>query len=152
MQAEISGIKEPPEPNLFRPHPNLDDSINAAICQSEIDGGVHLDDLFPGAILHIRTRNNTYKMEYKGNGQAMISGHPEICPEPVLFQIHGSTYGTPMLWLRFIGRGMRLELGYPEGGNIVLTSTIQEIKEISPGQPLFVCNWTHPAAMQNRAA
>ena len=39
-----------------------------------------------------------------------------------------------------------------EGGNIVLTSTIQEINEISPGQPLFVCNWSHPAAMQNRAA
>ena len=112
----------------FRPHPNFDDGINRAICQSEIDGGVSLDELPVGAILDVRTSNNIYRIENRGDGEVMISGHPEICPTPVLVSFHGSTWGTPMLKMRFIGREMRMEFFHPEKG-LVRTSRVREISE-----------------------
>jgi hypothetical protein len=112
----------------FRPHPNFDDAINRAICQSEIEGGVSLDELPVGAVLNVQTSNNLYRIEHRGDGEVLISGHPEICPEPVLVSFHGSTWGTPMLKIRFIGRDMRMEFFHPERG-IVRTSRVREIQE-----------------------
>jgi hypothetical protein len=112
----------------FRPHPNFDDAINRAICQSEMDGGVGLDELPIGAVLDVQTANNMYQIENRGDGEVMISGHPEICPEPVLVSFHGSTWGTPMLKVRFIGREMHMEFHHPEKG-IVRTSRVRDIWE-----------------------
>jgi hypothetical protein len=112
----------------FRPHPNFDEAINRAICQSEIEGGVSLDELPVGAVLDVQTSNNLYRIEHRGDGEVLISGHPEICPEPVLVNFHGSTWGTPMLKIRFIGRDMRMEFFHPERG-IVRTSRVREIQE-----------------------
>src|SRR5437762_2913876 len=107
----------------FQPHPNFDDAINRAISQSEIEGGVSLDELPVGAVLDVQTSNNSYRIEHRGNGEVLISGHPEICPEPVLVSFHGSTWGTPLLKIRFIGRDMRMEFFHPERG-IVRTSRV----------------------------
>ena len=112
----------------FRPHPNFDDAINRAICQSEVEGGVTLDELPVGAFLDVQTANTLYRLENRGDGEVLISGHPEICPEPVLVNFHGSTWGTPMLKVRFIGREMRMEFFHPEKG-IVRTSRVQDIRE-----------------------
>jgi hypothetical protein len=112
----------------FRPHPNFDEAINRAICQSEIEGGVSLDELPVGAVLDVQTSNNLYRIEHRGDGEVLISGHPEICPEPILVNFHGSTWGTPMLKIRFIGRDMRMEFFHPERG-IVRTSRVREIQE-----------------------
>jgi len=112
----------------FRPHPNFDDSINRAICQSEIDGGVSLDELPVGTVLDVQTSNTVYRIEYRGDGEVLISGHPEICPEPVLVSFHGATWGTPLLKIRFIGRDMRMEFFHPERG-IVRTSRVRDIQE-----------------------
>jgi hypothetical protein len=112
----------------FRPHANLDDAINRAICKSELDGGVALDELPIGAVLDVQTANTLYTIENRGDGEVLISGHPEICPEPVLVHLHGSTWGTPMLKLRFIGRDMSMEFSHPEKG-IVRTSRVREIQE-----------------------
>jgi len=112
----------------FRPHPNFDDAINRAICQSEIEGGVGLDELPIGAVLDVQTANNLYRIENRGDGEVVISGHPEICPEPVLVSFHGSTWGTPMLKVRFIGRDMRMEFFHPEKG-VVSTSRVRDISE-----------------------
>ncbi|MCU1335963.1 MAG: hypothetical protein JWO19_1544 [Bryobacterales bacterium] len=117
-----------PTTEPFRPHPNFDDAINRAICQSEIDGGVVLDELPIGAVLDVETANTLYRIENRGDGDVLISGHPDICPEPVLVSFHGSTWGTPMLKLRFIGREMSMEFSHPERG-IVRTSRVREIKE-----------------------
>jgi hypothetical protein len=116
----------PVEP--FRPHPNFDDAINRAISQSEIEGGVALDELPVGAVLDVETANTQYRVENRGEGEVLISGHPEICPTPVLVSFHGSTWGTPMLKLRFIGREMSMEFHHPERG-IVRTSRVRDIKE-----------------------
>lgn len=112
----------------FQPHPNFDDAINRAICQSEMEGGVGLDELPVGAVLDVKTANNMYRIENRGDGDVLISGHPEICPTPVLVSFHGSTWGTPMLKVRFIGRDMHMEFFHPAKG-IVRTSRVRDIWE-----------------------
>jgi hypothetical protein len=112
----------------FRPHPNFDDALNRAICQSEIEGGVSLDELPVGAVLDVQTSNTLYRVENRGDGEVLISGHSEICPTPVLVVFYGSTWGTPMLKVRFIGRDMRMEFFHPERG-IVRTSRVRDIRE-----------------------
>jgi len=118
-------------PHLFQPHANLCDAINHNIVQSEVEGGVHLRDLPPGTVLQVQTQNREYTIEYKGWDQALISGHPVFCPEPVQVVIHGSTWGGSMLKSRFIGRGMRLEFGHPDFEPI-RTSIILDVREVAP--------------------
>ena len=118
-----------PEPQLFRPHPNLADEINDAIVRSEIEGGVFLDSLPPGAKLEVQTENRWYRIVNHGQGKALISGHPEFCPEPVLVGIHGSTWGGSMIKVGYLGRGMRMEFGRAPYGTIV-TSRIREIRQV----------------------
>jgi len=112
----------------FQPHPNFDDAINRAICQSEIEGGVGLDELPIGAVVDVETANHLYRIENRGDGEVLISGHPKICPAPVRVSFHGSTWGTPMLKLRFIGRDMSMEFRHPEQG-VVRTSRVRDIRE-----------------------
>jgi len=114
-------------PRLFPPHANLSAGVNSNIVQSEIEGGVHLTDLSPGTVLEVRTQNRAYTILYQGWDQALISGHPVFCPQPVPVTIHGSTWGGSMLKARFIGRGMRLEFGHPECDPI-RTSVILDVR------------------------
>ena len=116
-----------PEPELFAPHPNFSDAINHNIVQSEIEGGVYLDNLVPGDMLTIEMRDWTCRLEYRGDYRAIIRGHLLYCPEPVEVSIAGSTWGGSLLKLHFIGRGMHLEFLHPVYQRI-LTSRIIEIR------------------------
>ncbi len=116
-----------PAPKLFVPHPGFSDEVNRNIIDSEIEGGVHLDDLGEGAVLEVETQNHWYTIVNRGRGEALISGHPQYCPDPVPVRIEGSTWGGSMLKVRFIGRGMRLEFRHPTYRTI-LTSRIVEIR------------------------
>lgn len=126
MSSSDSGLFAP---NPFEPCPHLADAINNAICQSEIDGGVELASLASGAVVQVTTRNHIYTLENRGNGEVLISGHPKFCPEPVLVRFHGSTWGTPMIRGRYIGREMRMEFWHPVFG-VLLTSEVSEILEL----------------------
>jgi hypothetical protein len=117
-----------PAGGLFRPHPNLGDEVNENICQSDVEGGVFLHDLEIGAVLEIKTRNHTYRLEKLGEGKVRISGHPEFCPEPVVVRLHGCTWGKSMLRVDFVGRGMNMEFRHPTHG-VVCTSRILEVRE-----------------------
>ena len=117
-------------PNLFLPHPNLSDEVNRNIVQSEIEGGVYLKDLPEETTLEIETQNRSYILVNRGQGQALISGHPEFCPEPVLVRIEGSNWGGSMLKSRYIGGGMRLELGHPDFEPI-RTSVILDVRQVA---------------------
>ena len=86
----VTGISD--SAPLFVPNPHLCDAVNGRIVQSEIEGGVHLRDVVPGTVLEVLTQNRSYTIEYRGSGQALISGHPVFCPKPVLVNIHGSTW------------------------------------------------------------
>ena len=114
---------------MFMPHPNLGDDVNRNIVQSEIEGGVFLEGLPPDTVLEIQTQHHSYKAQMLGHGTAMISGHPQFCPEPVQVTIAGSTWGGSMLKMRYIGRGMRLEFHHPAYKTPIITSAIQEIWE-----------------------
>jgi hypothetical protein len=113
--------------NLFSPHPNLADQVNHNFIASEVEGGVFLDRLPPGTILRVETQNRSYTLVNRGNGEALISGHPKFCPEPVLVHIDGSNWGGSMLKTAFIGRGMHLEFRHPVHRTI-MTSCIVDVR------------------------
>jgi hypothetical protein len=118
--------------DFYRPHPNFDDGINRAICQSEIDGGVDVGGLLPGTRLEVQTHYHTYHVVYEGDGEMTICGHPVICPHPVRVQLSGSTWGTPMIKLRYIGRGMKMEFVHPTHG-VIQTSRVRDVRDLTPG-------------------
>jgi hypothetical protein len=120
----LAGISNP---TLYVANPHLSDSVNRNIIRSEIEGGVYLRDLPPGSVLSIRTRNRVYEMVFLGDGAALISGHPEFCPEPTEVQIHGSTWGGAMIMTKYLGRGMHLEFEHPQH-QVIITSRIVDIR------------------------
>ena len=113
--------------DLFAPLPVFSNAINRRIIQSEVEGGVYLKDLRPGAALEVETENRSYRVVIHDSGKALISGHPKFCPEPVLVSIHGSSWGGSMLKVAYLGRGMHMEFGHPEY-QTVTTSRIIEIR------------------------
>ena len=113
---------------MFSPHPNLADNVNRSIVQSEIEGGVFLGDLPPSTVLQIQTLNHCYTAVLLGGSEALLSGHPEFCPQPVQVAIAGSTWGGSMLKLQYVGRGMHLEFRHPEYPTPIITSA-------HPGNP-----------------
>jgi len=109
MSTEVTA----PNPTLVAPHPNLSDEVNRNIIQSEIEGGVYLDNQAEGATLEVETQHHLYTVLICGRGHAFISGHPKFCPTPTLVRIEGSTWSGSMLKSRFIGREMHLEFRHP---------------------------------------
>jgi hypothetical protein len=116
-----------PVPNLWVPHPCFSDEVNRNIVKSEIEGGVHLDNLREGMVLEIETQHHEYTIVNRGGGQALICGHPKFCPDLVPVRIEGSTWGGSMLKIRYIGRGMHLSFRHPVY-NSILTSRIVEVR------------------------
>jgi hypothetical protein len=116
-------------PSSFTPHPNLSDEINRGIVQSEIEGGVFLQDLPPDTVLEIQTQDHCYTAVLLFDNSVLISGHPQYCPQPVVVAIAGSTWGGSMLKRRFVGRGMHLEFCHPEYRTPIVTSPVKEIRE-----------------------
>jgi hypothetical protein len=114
---------------MFTLHSNLSDEVNRNIVESEIEGGVFLEGLPPATVLQIRTQHHFYTALLLRHGSALISGHPQYCPQPGQVTIAGSTWGGSMLKVRFIGRGMHLEFHHPAYSTPIITSPIQEIRE-----------------------
>ncbi len=119
--------------SLFTPHPNLSDAVNRQIIQSEIEGGVFLQDLPPATVLEIQTQHHRYTAVMLAENSVLITGHPEYCPEPVPVAVAGSTWGGSMLKRGFVGRGMHLEFSHPGYSTPITTSRIQEIRECPQG-------------------
>ena len=113
---------------MFVPHQNLSDQINGNIIRSEIEGGVYLRDLPEESTLEVATQNRRYTLVVRSDGNALISGHPEFCPEPVEVRIHGSNWGGSMLKAAYLGRGMHLEYRHPKYRGPIVTSPIVDIR------------------------
>jgi hypothetical protein len=105
--------------------------MDSNICRSEIEGGVLVDDLPTGAVLEVQTASRCYLLQNRGNGKMLISGHPLHCPQPVLVDVDGSTWGKSMIKTGFIGRGMHLEYRHPTLG-VIHTSRICDIRQRPP--------------------
>jgi len=93
------------------------------------EDGVYLDDLPVGAVVEVVTGHNTYRLENRGNGNVLMSGHPVYCPEAVQVELHGSVGDSSVIKMWFIGRGMRLEFRHPKFG-VVRTSHVREIHQM----------------------
>jgi hypothetical protein len=78
--------------------------------------------------LEVATQNRRYTVVLLGDGQALISGHPEFCPEPVLVRISGSNWGGSMLKTQYLGRGMHMEYRHPRYRGPIVTSRIVDIQ------------------------
>jgi len=100
----------PPKPytlvpglSMFNAHPNLADDVNRGIIQSEIEGGVFLNDLpplpfsrsEPSSLLHRRPA---------GRSEALLSGHPEFWPASRAGRDRRINLGRFMLKLQYVGR------------------------------------------------
>jgi len=105
------------------------DAMNPLPRESEPVGGVGVDDLPVGAVLDVETANTHYRIENRGEGKVLISGHPDICPDPVLVMFHGSIRGEAMLKAGFIGREMNMEFLHPTRG-IVRTSRVRDVHQV----------------------
>ena len=69
---------------------------------------VDCKNLVRGALIDVETKSRHYRIECLGGYAIRISGHPELCPDPVPAQLHGSVDKEGVLELGLIGRGMRL--------------------------------------------
>jgi hypothetical protein len=127
MEAAMDAHTTVEIPNLFVANPHFSDAVNRNIIGSEIEGGVYLRDLAPGSVLSLQTVNRVYKVVVLDDETALISGHPEFCPEPAQVRILGSTWGGSMLKTKFLGFGMHLEFEHPVH-RTVLTSRIVDIR------------------------
>ena len=103
--------------------------MNTLPRETELVAGVGVDDLPVGAVLDVETANTHYRIENRGEGQVLISGHPDICPAPVLVMFHGSMRGRALLKPGFIGPEMNMEFLHPTRG-IVRTSKVQEVHQV----------------------
>ena len=101
--------------------------------QSAGEDCVSLDDLEVGAVVEVVTAHHTYRLENRGSGAVLISGHPVYCPEPVLMWLHGSVSDSHVIKMWFIGPGMRLELRHPTLG-LVQTSRVREVHALTTTQ------------------
>jgi len=110
----------------FVPHDNLSDDINKNIMQSELDGGLKLEDIDNGETIKVQTKNTLYTIKKISKDIFEISGNAKFCPEPIDCSIAGSTWGGSMLKIGFIGLGMVMEV-YPDG-ECFLTSQIKSIE------------------------
>lgn len=106
--------------------PYIDPSFARKIIKSEIDGGMKVENLPVGKTLEFRTENHTYTLEHRSDGY-YLSGHPDICPEPMKVEIIGSNFGGSALKKEFIGRGLFLEFKFTESGEKFISSEIQDM-------------------------
>ena len=106
--------------------PNLDEEIAKKIIQSEVEGGIKVENLPVGKTLKIVTQHHVYSLEHRTDGY-YVSGHPEFCPDPERAVIAGSTFGGSMLKVGFVGRGMFLEFRLLGHDGIFTTSEISDM-------------------------
>ncbi len=111
--------------------PSLNERVSAAIMQPELESGVYLEALPEGTVLEVETSHHRYTIVNRSCGEALISGHPTFCPEPIVVRVEGSTWGGSMLQAGFIGLGMRLTFLLPTH-RTVTTSRIIEIRTSQP--------------------
>ena len=82
---------------------------------------VDLASLSPGSLLDVETKSRHYRIECLGGNAIRISGHPELCPEPVAARLHGSLDKEGSLEIGLIGSGRRVV--FLLNGNRPVTTT-----------------------------
>lgn len=89
--------------------------------------GLDLMDLPIGAVVEIETGHTTYLLENKGEGSAILSGHPKYCPQPTPVQVQGSIGPEGTLKWHYLGKGLHMVFLPPDHG-VVRTSAIKAVR------------------------
>jgi hypothetical protein len=115
----------------FVPRPTLDRKADQECALSNSKDGIQFDNLADGTVLELETKHHRYTLVKSGRGQALISGHPALCPEPVAVEIKGSTERDSTLRVGFIACGMHLMFKHPTFYAAIITSRILKLRQIS---------------------
>ena len=99
---------------------------------SVLPDGVDLTSLTPGSLLDVETRRRHYRIECLGGNEIRISGHPELCPDPVPAHLHGSIGKDGVLELGIIGRDKRLMFFLEDNHRPVTTSKVVSVHVEQP--------------------
>jgi hypothetical protein len=91
---------------------------------------MYLDRMPAGTQLVIQTVNRQYLLETREGCEALLSGHPMHCPEPVGVTFYGSGSRTARFVPGFIGPGLRLTVRYPSG-LVVRTSRVRDVRRLN---------------------
>jgi hypothetical protein len=89
--------------------------------------GVDIGSLNKGSLIDLETKSRHYRIEYLGEGKGFISGHPILCPTPVLARLQGSTCHPGIVDSQKIRQGMHLVFRRLEDRFPVTTSEIMAI-------------------------
>jgi hypothetical protein len=134
MESREKLLAEGSDAEPMAPAPEQDAPVNRDGCRVNERDGFSLDELKVGDSLELVTKNRTYLLENRGNGEILIFGHPKYCPQPTLVRLYGSTAGWTAVKPGFIGRGMYLEFRHPEHG-LIRTSRVEQIRVPKPRVP-----------------
>jgi len=96
---------------------------------AELRDGISLTSLHAGSVIDLETKNRHYRLEYLGGDKAWISGHPRLCPRPVMVHVDGSI-GRSME-TGFIGPGMHLMFRRLDDPRPVTTSEITGVRIVN---------------------
>ena len=64
--------------------------------------------LEPGSLIDVETASRHYRIECLGGRTIRISGHPQICPTPVVAELQGSVTSEGVLEEGVIEQGTRM--------------------------------------------
>jgi hypothetical protein len=99
---------------------------------AESVSGVYLDHVSPGSTIDLETKSRHYRIECLGGDKIRISGHPRLCPTPILAQLWGSILESGRFETGFLGQGMRLVFRPFNEQLPITTSEIANIRVESP--------------------
>jgi hypothetical protein len=81
---------------------------------------IDLSSLAPGTCLELKTRHNSYTLQYLGERRVEICGPPRYCPVPTVVTLQGSS----------LGLGLRFEFHHPDH-ELVTTSRIIALRRVA---------------------
>ncbi len=98
--------------------------------KTELLTGVYLSSLDTGSAVDLETKSRHYQIEHLEGDRTRISGHPQLCPTPVLARLHGSRVGSGEFEEGYIGCGMRLVFKRLDNQIPITTSEITDIRVV----------------------
>jgi hypothetical protein len=112
--GEISGPVDTPDPS------SASGRVEREGAEFSGKEKIDLASLAPGTCLELKTRHNSYTLQYLGDGRAEICGHPQYCPVPTVVKLQGSSLGV----------GLRFEFDHPDHA-LVTTSRIVALRRVA---------------------
>jgi hypothetical protein len=144
-------------------HPNLSEAINNRIDEQASRGGIDVNTLAVDTVLVVKTRNSVYTLKVLEVGDnnkpalLQIQGTDKngsggrYFREPTNVRLIGSTWGTSMIKIGWIGYMMHMEIFIlnDQARSPVLTSAVHEAEVIGPNNNYRYNLWEAAEANEN---